>query len=422
MPINKKDNITRINEVQRKITAGEEITIAFLGDSVTWGSDPNADRETTNVTADNGDFRDYIRTTSPMPEKVGEVLNSFLPGVVNIINLGFPGDDVLESAEHWTESRGADIFIMNFGLNDHNSFDFETFEEGYRVIIDRWFDDGAGIVLAKPTQRRYKNSSDLKVFEAVVDKLCEEIGCLALEPNLITYDFDYSFFSGVDKTHFNDKGYREYGRAMAAYFLGSGLLKKETLRSGDFVQMNSRQIDYFGASEILSGVDGAETRFLYASGIAGGIVNISSGDTLVFPIYTDVPNMLIVPQYKISDGNVECKISEFSKECNNLFDTLFHTGNRYQKNIYKFDYKDDNQIGGTGYFSLANYRRDFLKINLPILSRKGIHLIEITNNSTGDCRFSGVELIQEKVLMAWTTKAAYRGTEDPKIESDNNER
>lgn len=414
MAMIKADNITRINEVQRKLIAGEAVTIAFLGDSVTWGSDPNADRETTNVTADNGDTRDYIRTNYPMPETVGTLLNEHLASEVTIVNLGFPGDDVLESATHWTTSRGADLFVINFGLNDENTFDFQTFEAGYRVLIDRWFDDGAGIVLAKPTQRRYKNTKELKLYEAVIDKLSDELGCAALEPNLITEDFDYNHFSnetGEDQTHFNDRGYQEYARAMSGYFLGSGLLDKKTYRSGDFIQMHSRQIDYHGATEYLQGVVGGETRELYGAGKGGGVVKVAPNETMIFPIYTELTNLVVVPQFKITDGSVDFSITDSVKESINLFDTLRGTGSRLIKPMWTFAYSDSKQVGGAGYFSLADYRRDFLAIDLPVLTRKGMHLIKVTNNSTTDCLFSGVELIQEKTLMALTTKVASRSGE-----------
>jgi len=84
-------------------------TIAFEGDSITYGQDESRSGLQTQI---NG--ASQTRSPSPFPETVGEALK----GRVHIINRGFPGDRLRDGIARWKNEPAGDLNFILFGGND----------------------------------------------------------------------------------------------------------------------------------------------------------------------------------------------------------------------------------------------------------------------------------------------------------------
>jgi len=84
-------------------------TIAFEGDSITYGQDESRSGVPTQI---NGGSQ--TRSPTPFPETMGNTLK----GRVHILNRGFPGDRLRDGILRWKKEAAGDLNFILFGGND----------------------------------------------------------------------------------------------------------------------------------------------------------------------------------------------------------------------------------------------------------------------------------------------------------------
>lgn len=167
-----------------KLQNGEEVTIAFLGDSTTEKND----------------------TTDGELNHVGlltEWFNEEYPDQVNVVNAGVSGNTVVQMNDRLYDDvlyRNPDLVIISSGLNDASGtlkITVDEFKETYESIITDVLESDAEVILRTPNLTQNPQTNE-DLFEYV-----EVTRSLAEEYNLGLYDFYNIEESGISNGEVN---------------------------------------------------------------------------------------------------------------------------------------------------------------------------------------------------------------------------
>lgn len=204
----------------KKIKAGEAITIVCVGDSMTAGYDATS---TDRIPATNGDWATHAPVQYPM--QVETRLNFFTSSATTVINRGYSGETAKSCFTRWTTNPNSHVAHIMLGINDSRGSNGSTFEEYCKymeLIIRRYIDWGCGVVLHTATAVTFNNANDPSgYFTEFVRSIAKSYNCPVFESEGVhQYRIGTSFQS--DGTHFNKIGYALYGDAVTAFILSGG--------------------------------------------------------------------------------------------------------------------------------------------------------------------------------------------------------
>ncbi len=204
----------------KKIKAGEAITIVCVGDSITAGYDVNSPDK---IPATNGDWATHAPIQYPM--QVETQLNFFTSSTATVINRGYSGDTAKSCFNRWTTNPNSSVAHIMLGINDSlgsNGATFEEYCEYMELLIRRYIDWGCGVVLHTATAIRFNNGNEPSgYFTEFIRSIAKSYNCPIFESEGVhQYRIGTSFQS--DGTHFNKTGYALYGDAVTAFILSGG--------------------------------------------------------------------------------------------------------------------------------------------------------------------------------------------------------
>lgn len=153
--------INRLKEKAENIHGSSQVTLAFLGDSVTQGCfDVYMQTETTLET--------YFDSENAYHTQVRKILNMMYPKApVNIINAGISGGCAsagLDRLERDVLRYSPDLCVVCFGLNDSCVSDIETYTKSLRDIFTRLQQEQIEVIFMTPNM------------------MCTEVSCHIKEP------------------------------------------------------------------------------------------------------------------------------------------------------------------------------------------------------------------------------------------------
>ena len=156
--------IEKFERKAKDLDGERQITIAFIGDSVTHGCfediQPSATTLETVYDAEN-----------TYHTKVRKIFNLLYPSVpINIINAGINGDKAdkgLKRLERDVISYSPDLCVVCFGLNDscqtvENAL--ETYNDSIKGIFTKLKEKGVEIIFMTPNMMCTKSSTDITIL------------------------------------------------------------------------------------------------------------------------------------------------------------------------------------------------------------------------------------------------------------------
>lgn len=131
-----------------QITLGAHATIAFEGDSLTYGFDRTSSGTRPPINGSN-----FLRNTAPFPESVGRLVKG-----TEVWNRGYPGDRTTEGLERWKNEGTPALTVVMYGTNDYANYggykDGKLRPEDFMVnlsrILDRRLSAGGQVLLLTP--------------------------------------------------------------------------------------------------------------------------------------------------------------------------------------------------------------------------------------------------------------------------------
>ncbi len=306
-----------LGQANKKLRAGEPLSIVCVGDSITAGYDGNSSDK---VPADNGDWATHAPIT--YPAQMQNTLRGMTNSTVTVINRGYSGDTAKASFDRWVTNPGAHVAHIMFGINDSEGklgATFEEFCEYIERLIRRHIDWGCGVVLHTTTALRFNSDSIATVpYYQFVQSIAEAYGCPVFESDIVT---QYAEYNGIysDGAHFNKQGYFKYGRAVASFVLAGGYVQNIVPVTGIYSQQSGRSTTKVGFWNKGATVSYTANSYLTNGGIADFAANSTTRVSFSFYLGCELATLDIVG---ILDG-AYVTVSETAEE------TLPEYANRY---------------------------------------------------------------------------------------------
>ncbi|MCU4900794.1 SGNH/GDSL hydrolase family protein [Bacillus cereus] len=298
----------------QKARKNKSFTICFMGDSTIYGSDFNSSdkRAPDPIPADDGTAHVATRASKTVTESLSEHLNKVYD-TVTVINRGYSGDSAELGYKHWPGASGADVCLISYGINDATNpnipyaGDVQKYLYWYRKVIERELKNGTSVIIMTPIKQRVVSSSDIDsrtevdVFAAAVMKMASEYNIPVIEGNVVLEGYSSSIYS--DGTHLNGTGYNILGARLASLFIGKGAHNRRKVFNGTVLGTRS-QLDNF---KVVGGTIQGYTNYPTPDemDIGKGVgVGLSNGSKIVYSIYCEHPNMVVVPTFYSGEGEI----------------------------------------------------------------------------------------------------------------------
>ena len=225
-----------------KLINNEAMTVAFIGDSLTYGLDV-----VTGTGAPINGSGD-ARALTPFPESFGSAMQKIYP-TLSVLNKGFPGDTTREYTARWGASTGSDISFIMYGTNDAIAVGSDSkvpaseYEINLVEIIKNEQSKGSAVILLIPPRFLEPNYSLVKArqqyirtFENIIIKIGQQFGIPVFNTaELIASMGEQAFSDGV---HLNAMGYNELGYNLSASLLQL-TVNKNSLSVGDRLEVKA---------------------------------------------------------------------------------------------------------------------------------------------------------------------------------------
>ena len=406
----KKINSDLYSKFQHKLRKGESVSIACIGDSMTYGSDFNSDNKLQPTgTTDNG--VSHVATRSPIqyPSAMGEFLNTIYNNKITIKNMGYSGDGTKKGYEHWNAS-GCDLAILSYGINDSSNVNIsyvgnvEEYLKWYRKIIERELLNGTACIILSPTKQLLVSRNDedsrtsVDVFASATKMLAHEYNIPWLDGHIMLEGYGAKNYS--DSTHLNSVGYKILGTRMGSIFIGEGADKQYDITGYDFLGANPL-LDNFklinGALLVNNSLYPTPSETFQD---VGNAILLKDGQSVIYSFYCKQSNTIVIPNLYTSSESCDVKIildngieqadyqNYFTSTKNLVVD--WENNERSVVNVTKNDLIDYSKKCYTG--------KNFMYSHQPyiLITSRGWHTIKIqTNfgNDTDSCTFYGIEFM-----------------------------
>lgn len=148
------------------VTVPRTATIAFEGDSTTYGSDATGTGGQPPINSSKS-----VRSKEPFPELVGQSTS------LNIINRGYPGDRSVEGMKRWANAPEATASFVMYGTNDQADYgaspngtvSLQRFRANLITIVQRRLSAGTEVVLLTPPPiQGARKDWELDIYRSVV--------------------------------------------------------------------------------------------------------------------------------------------------------------------------------------------------------------------------------------------------------------
>ncbi len=176
-----KSVVEKISAKQSSLSGNAQVTIAFLGDSVTQGCFEL-------VETGEKSFDTVYDVENAYSNKLKKLINTFFPKVyVNVINAGISGDSAaggLKRIERDVLKYSPDLTVVAFGLNDCVGRDVKDYEENMRDMFSRLKKAGTEVIFMSTNGMNEYVSPKIKqpvqIECAEKTKACQQDGILGM--------------------------------------------------------------------------------------------------------------------------------------------------------------------------------------------------------------------------------------------------
>lgn len=308
------DKITRLQNLYmaqflRNLRKGSPVTIACMGDSMTYGHDTtSSDKRNADTTpCDDGSKHSFTRASITYPEALQKYLNKIYSNNVTVINRGYSGDYVKKGIDRWNKKHGANLTIIMYATNDSRA---DYVPEQYRGNIEeflKWYEQaiireilwGKAVVVFAPPKLQSFGDLDVDTFANGLIQLCKKYNVPYIDSELFTINYNSINSDGV---HFNGIGYEIFGMKSASVFVAGNLLKPQYVKGGTKL-LNRQTIDSFVVNGTYSynATSGAYTPS-ELNNTGGSVLNLNPGSSITYSFYCEEDDMFVIPYiYTISD-------------------------------------------------------------------------------------------------------------------------
>lgn len=422
------------------------IKICCMGTSMTYGTDTTStDKRAPDITpTDNGSLHTATRASVSYPEALSEYLNTIYNGNVVVVNKGYSGDGTKKGYEHWNAS-GADICIMDYGINDASNDsieyvgDVEVFLYWYRKLIQRELDNGTSVILLTPTKQRIAGATDIdgrtavSVYANAVKMLAKEFNIPYIDGWEILKNYSSDIYS--DYTHLNGKGYRILGARLASVIVGKGANEPCKVSDGDFIGIRP-QVDSLkltGSSIVSSTGYPTPNEGESGKGVSGLIKN---GQKITWSFYAEEDGLVVIPGLYTVDPN---PVIKFELDFNMEQAQWGNTWSYFQDTVTNHAYREPASfslaksdlvaLNGTAYSSAIVRSTDQKALKIV---GKGWHTITLSvqlSIDSNSCTVHGLEFfslnnyrnrVYKKIPVTLTNAEAYDAARTPYLIIKNN--
>lgn len=308
------DKITRLQNLYmaqflRNLRKGSPVTIACMGDSLTYGHDTtSSDKRNADTTpCDDGSKHSFTRASITYPEALQKYLNKIYSNNVTVINRGYSGDYVKKGIDRWNKKHGANLTIIMYATNDSRASyvpeqyrgNIEEFLKWYEQAIIREILWGKSVVVFSPPKLQSFGDLDIDTFANGLIQLCKKYNVPYVDSELFTINYNNINSDGV---HFNGVGYEIFGMKSASVFVAENLLKPQYVKGGTKL-LNRQTIDSFVVNGTYSynSTSGAYTPS-ELNNTGGSVLNLNPGSSITYSFYCEEDDMFVIPYiYTISD-------------------------------------------------------------------------------------------------------------------------
>ena len=330
-----------------------QLTICIMGDSVFYGyadgKDPEAVEEdcVTEVPLDKYDGQpdSWSRrwgggTTKPFRNKV-RIHN----GILNGLNAVYGGDKVTiekkfysgycaKWAYHNYYASGADLVIINYGINDAVGSwveegdgylgDVVQYIEYMRKLVERELRNGTAVVLMTPTRttmmfdhaganndpRDTNDRTLMDAYEQALRQMAQEYNIPVIDGQEVTRNLNTT--QAYDFCHFTNEDNLAIGYRIAAYFIGQSPLYKNEVHSGSYLGVNPQfdNMNISGVAQFARAAYSPNQPMIMANKnlvypvpdedwqTKGLMVNISGTGSITWSFYAPVDGMVVIPSIR----------------------------------------------------------------------------------------------------------------------------
>lgn len=412
------DYITRLQnlymaEFYRNLRKGNQVTIACIGDSMTYGHDTtsNDKRPADSTPCDDGSRHSFTRASITYPESLQKYLSQVYENNITVINRGYSGDYVKKGYERWNKKHNANLSIIMYGTNDSRA---DYVPEQYRGNISeyiKWLEQaivreilwGKAVILFIPPKLQSFGDIDIDTFAFALYQLGAKYNIPVIDSELFTINYNGINSDGV---HFNGIGYEIFGAKVSSLFVADNLFNPTKIKSGVKL-LNRRTIDSF----VLKG----QYSYTASSGAytpselnntGGSLLNLNTGSKVTYSFYCDEDDLYIVPYIYTTSNKVKIMLDYGLKSCENSLDASIGKGATVlDNNKTVIEYINSGQL-------LINKDEAFLNnaecLRIPT---KGWHTLTIVNEHSeltgGTLALNGIEFINYDVFSTYVNNNRY---------------
>lgn len=373
-----------LNAFYKKINNKEEVRIACVGDSLTYGVD-TANGVTNTFTYLNGSTYTGKQASITYPMALESYLNKIYgSNIFTVLNMGKGGDYASESLERHNGEYAADLCLLMLGINDSRNSscpykgNITKFIEYMEQIVIQEILLGKAVVLLSPMISPRNNNGIEELYISAVKFLADKYCIPFINTTRIVAQYDYSIYS--DKTHLNSIGYTVLGTGVGNAIAGHNLMNPVQVSSGVCLNANENKRNFIlngGRYEEGAGTGTPdtidETISVYAR-------LTSSGQSVTIPFYAQEDNLLILPNiYSTANNTITVKLDNEILPSDNITDSsIFNPPNPIDNNINSVVLSTNSTTRFTSDYLIKN------GINPLRVAAKGWHsvTIELTSLDT----------------------------------------
>ena len=332
------DKITQLQNLYmaqflRNLRKHSPVTIACMGDSMTYGHDTSSsDRRSADATpCDDGSRHSFTRASITYPEALQKYLNKIYANNVTVTNRGYSGDYVKKGIDRWNKKHNANLTIIMYGTNDSRASYVPVEYRGNIVEYLKWYEQaiireilwGKAVVIFSPPKVQSFGDLDIDTFANGLIQLCEKYNVPYVDSELFTINYNSINSDGV---HFNGIGYEIFGMKSASVFVAENLLKPQYVKGGTKL-LNRQTIDGFVVNGTYSynATSGAYTPS-ELNNTGGSVLNLNPGSSITYSFYCEEDDMFIIPYIYTGANKIKMMLDFGLKAPENSLDNSIGKG------------------------------------------------------------------------------------------------
>lgn len=292
----------------KKFRRKEAVKLVAQGDSLTYGHDVNsADKRPADTSTNtDGVVHTQTRASITYPEALQSRLKYINP-LTTVENRGYSGDSVLDGFNRWKSDAGADLYIIDYGINDAQSYsniagDLNTYFYWYEQLIIRLILQGSAVVLLSPTKIIATGNVglDISTFRESLDTLARKYNVPLLDGDEMLHNYNNSIYSG-DTVHLNGKGYEILGTRIAAALLSNNLLSPLNVTTGSKILTSVQRDNIYTVlnTSIENSGDAPTPSETSTNEAWGTVANIKQDGELLYSFYADTDDLVTIPYFQL---------------------------------------------------------------------------------------------------------------------------